>query len=144
MKARWTIGLAAAALAAASGASDGAHGVRAARGHAGGDASTCELSRLDRARTPSTACMQCHDGSAGPGVPFQMSRDRHGMSHAVGVDYAAAASEAPERYHPASALPPDVPLVDGRIECTTCHDGALTTPHQVVDRRRLCLACHRL
>jgi hypothetical protein len=65
MTGRWTVGLAAAAIAAAGAASDGAHGVRAHGDLARSGGSSCELSRLDRARTPSTACMQCHDGSAG-------------------------------------------------------------------------------
>jgi predicted CXXCH cytochrome family protein len=131
MRARWVAAAACAALAGAGGAGEG------------GDA-RCELSRLDRARTPSTACMQCHEGTAGAAVPSRMTVRGDGSSHRVGVEYAAAAARAPERYAPASALPPDVPLVAGRIECTTCHDGALATPHQVVAQPRLCLACHRL
>jgi predicted CXXCH cytochrome family protein len=138
-----TIGLAAAALAAAGSASGGADASRAHGGLAGGRGAICELSRMDRARTPSTACMQCHDGTAGPGVPAEMAGGG-GRSHPVGVDYADAAYRKPERYNPASSLPRDVPLVEGRIACTTCHDGALTTPQHVVQRPGLCLACHRL
>jgi predicted CXXCH cytochrome family protein len=144
MKAGWTVGLAAAALAAAGGANGGARAAGAVGALAVGASGTCELSRMDRARTPSTACMQCHDGSAGPAVPYEMKAGGGGMSHPVGVDYAAAAARAPGRYQPESALPRDVPLVGGRIECTTCHDGSLTTPKQVVEQSRLCYACHRL
>jgi predicted CXXCH cytochrome family protein len=73
-----------------------------------------------------------------------MAAHGSGASHPVGIAYAAVAAQQPARYHPPASLPRDVPLVDGRIECTTCHDGALTTPAQVKEQPQLCLACHRL
>jgi hypothetical protein len=131
MRARWGAALAAAALAASAGA-------RAA------DGDTCELGRADRRTATSRACMACHDGSAGREIGFQMSADGRGMSHPVEVDYGAAAAAHPGQYQPATALPAEVPLVGGKVECTTCHDGASRDPRRVAAVRDLCLACHRL
>jgi predicted CXXCH cytochrome family protein len=86
--------------------------------------------------------MVCHDGGSAPAVEFSMRTG--GMSHPVTTDYAAVAQRDPGHYAPAASLPPEVPLVDGRIECTTCHDGRLSTRKWVVDEARLCYACHRM
>jgi predicted CXXCH cytochrome family protein len=66
------------------------------------------------------------------------------MSHPVEVDYGQAAARQPGRYAPPESLPKDVPLVQGRIECTTCHDPAAPTVMRVVEQPRLCFACHRM
>jgi len=66
------------------------------------------------------------------------------MSHPVSIDYDLAAGSHPGAYVPAAALPREIPLVNGRVECTTCHDGASATPKHVVDEMQLCTACHRL
>jgi hypothetical protein len=39
---------------------------------------------------------------------------------------------------------PDVPLVDGKVACTSCHDGASPHPKRAVDPANLCAACHRM
>jgi predicted CXXCH cytochrome family protein len=105
---------------------------------------TCELSRVDRRSTPSQACMTCHDGSAGALIGFRMAADGRGMEHPVTVDYAAAAAAHPDHLRPASALPAEVPLVRGKVECTTCHDGASPDRKRVATVSDLCLACHRM
>lgn len=94
--------------------------------------------------------MTCHDGSAGPSVPFKpravrfkIRGDDRGISHPVEINYAAVAAAHPGQYQPAALLPPEVPLVGGRIECTTCHDGAARGPKRVVAVHDLCLSCHR-
>jgi predicted CXXCH cytochrome family protein len=66
------------------------------------------------------------------------------MGHPVDVDYPSFAAEHPDQYQPASRLPPEVPLVRGRIQCTTCHDGASRDPRWVVEVKDLCLRCHKL
>jgi hypothetical protein len=88
--------------------------------------------------------MSCHDGSAGERIGFQMRADGRGMSHPVTVDYGAVAAADPQHYRPPATLPAEVTLVRGRIECTTCHDGASRDPKRVATVRDLCLACHRL
>jgi hypothetical protein len=88
--------------------------------------------------------MACHDGTAGASVGFVARPGGLGVSHPVGVDYAAAVARQPGRYATAADLPPDVPLVAGKVECTTCHDGASREPDHVVRGNGLCTACHRL
>jgi predicted CXXCH cytochrome family protein len=131
MRARWRAGLGAAALAVA--------GARAA------GESTCELEGSIRAATSSRSCMACHDGSAAKPVPTGWRAFGPVTSHPVGIDYAQAAARHPATYTPASQLPPEVVLVGGKVECTTCHDGASTLPARVANTSgELCLACHRL
>jgi hypothetical protein len=131
MGTRGRAALAAAALAASAGA-------RATDGGA------CELSRVERGMASSRSCLACHDGSTGPAIAYQMSPDGRGMSHPVEIDYQRAAAARPGQYQAITALPPEVPLVAGRIECTTCHDGASHDPKRVVAVRNLCTVCHRL
>jgi hypothetical protein len=114
------------ALAAALGAAAAARG---------GDGAPCELARADRARTSSASCLACHDGAAGREL---------GPSHPVEVDYGSAAAREPDRYVPAALLRADVPLVDGKVSCTSCHDGASPHAKRAVDPGRLCLACHQM
>jgi hypothetical protein len=66
------------------------------------------------------------------------------MSHPVAVDYAAAAARRPDSYEPPGRIPAAVPLVDGKVECTTCHDGRSASAHRVVEYATLCTACHRM
>jgi len=109
-------------------------------------AEPCELSpATDRARTPSQRCLSCHDGSTGAGTFFEMGRGRPlGMSHPVEVDYGAIAGRKADRYVAPSLLPSDVPLVDGKVACTTCHDGASRLEKRTVDPARLCSSCHQM
>jgi predicted CXXCH cytochrome family protein len=109
------------------------------------DPETCGLQRVDRAATPSSDCMSCHDGSAAGAVGFSMRAGGGGMDHPVAVDYDAASARHPGRYAPRGTLPASVPLVNGRVECTSCHDGASTAPnHVAAEAAQLCYACHRL
>ncbi|HET8542163.1 MAG TPA: hypothetical protein VFL83_19960 [Anaeromyxobacter sp.] len=129
-------------------ASLGAAAMESAAGDRGAPGSppptVCELRGADRARTSSLRCMACHDGGSAPMIAFQMSADGRGMSHPVEVDYAATAARHPERYHPPASLPRDVPLVRGRVACTSCHDGASPDPKRVAVVPLLCESCHRL
>ncbi len=105
----------------------------------------CELAGADRARTSSTRCIACHDGSTGAPIEFRMAPDATGgMSHPVEVDYDAASLRDPTHYHPSAALPREVPLVNGKVTCTSCHDGASPDPKRVAMVPRLCESCHAL
>ncbi len=105
----------------------------------------CELRFADRARTPTRACVACHDGSVGSEIGFEVrATHQANANHPVDVSYAEAAARDP-RLAPESALPPDVILVEGRVACTTCHDGASTDRgHAVRGRPDLCTSCHRM
>jgi predicted CXXCH cytochrome family protein len=126
--------------AAAEGETDGDRGAPAAGRHA----DVCELRGADRSRTPSVRCMGCHDGSAGASIDYRMVPDGTGMSHPVEVDYGAAHARRPDRFAPPETLPREVPLVGGRIACTSCHDGSSPDPKRVARVADLCLACHRM
>ncbi len=131
MRARWGAALAA-ALAVAAGA----------QAENGG---TCELSRVaDRRLASSERCVSCHDGTGGTTIALQLHPTDGGpeTSHPVEVDYGAAWSREPRRYAPGAALPREVPLVHGKVACTTCHDGASPRPNHVAAVRDLCAACH--
>ena len=64
-------------------------------------------------------------------------------SHPFAIDYAAAAAKKPDRFR----KPPDDFLVDGKVECTTCHfghDEETDNPFRLRSRDvvKLCTSCH--
>jgi predicted CXXCH cytochrome family protein len=103
----------------------------------------CELAWAPREKTTSRDCLLCHDGSVAKGtdVRLQATGDSRGANHAVGMLYANTRRGLRLRSAPAKELV----LVDGRVECTTCHAprgfGAACTalPNE---GSALCLACH--
>jgi predicted CXXCH cytochrome family protein len=107
----------------------------------------------------SLLCLGCHDGVTAPdvyasphaiSVAGQLGDARLGTrglrSHPVGITYPVAT----EGYYAAAALDAvGLPLDDGRIQCTTCHDAHNTHRHPHMLRMsnegsRLCLTCHRV
>jgi hypothetical protein len=117
---------------------------RPAEGEASPRETVCELGRADRARTPSAQCLACHDGAAATGVGFApRASNLPGLDHPVEVDYEAARLRSP-RLRPRAALPREIVLVNGRITCTTCHDGAAQTRAHTVPQEQLCTSCHEL
>lgn len=108
----------------------------------------------------SSYCVRCHDGSVAPAVmaltpsaeadlrKFKVRPSSVGdRDHPVGIEYARVQqSRSRDLKHPAS-LPAAVKLVNGRVECTTCHDLSSSLPGMLViehQRGTLCLACHRM
>jgi predicted CXXCH cytochrome family protein len=122
-------GLAAATFAAGTGA-------RAAPPAQG----ACALPAADRRVTPSGACMRCH----GPPDGKMFKMPGRGFGHPVDVDYEAARAARAGRLRAAKDLPAALPLVDGKIACTTCHAPRSTTPSMLVLSADgpLCVACH--
>lgn len=101
---------------------------------------TCLLGKVDRARTLSSTCLSCHDGSAAPSVAFHTATS--GGSHPVSVTYAFARPEVAVR--PIGPLDPLVVLPGGRVECVSCHAGDGTGPHKtVLSFSALCTGCHQ-
>ena len=94
----------------------------------------------------SSGCFTCHDGANGPHVTFCLLGKQGCGGHIVSVSYAEVVARN-EKFHPASRLPPELVLYEGKITCVTCHG---TEPHQgtplVMDNNNgsaLCRACHR-
>ena len=106
----------------------------------------------------SLLCLGCHDGITAQSVystahatqlAGQLGNSRLGSkwlrSHPVGTLYPLAAEE----YEPRAAVETaGLPLPDGRVQCTTCHDAHNTRGYQGMlrisnERSRLCLTCHR-
>lgn len=75
-----------------------------------------------------SACLGCHNGSMTHNVNVRTERTRvplHDFSsnddHPVGMVYEESARRDPRNYRPATALHPNIRLVDGRVTCITCH-----------------------
>lgn len=122
---------------------------------AGQNAQPCPESAAGYTRTGehSSGCLACHDGvTAQDLVPLdpwvrQARLNWDKGNHPVMVAYAEAYRRDPSRYVPVSQLDPRIKLVNGTIQCATCHTvsvterWALAVPNQ---NDRLCLSCHRL
>lgn len=96
----------------------------------------------------SVECLSCHDGviSKMGAVDVHSGEFKHGigLSHPVGVEYPQMSFK--NDYVPVSALPPEVPLFQGKIGCLTCHSPYGGKKSFLVEENRrstLCLTCHR-
>ncbi len=106
------------------------------------------LKLLDRS---SRDCLACHDGTISSNTDIGGASWEHaggiGLSHPVGIPYSNSSRRGKQKYHPENSLPAELKLVNGRIECITCHDHY--SKHKgllVMDNRgsRMCLACHAM
>lgn len=94
----------------------------------------------------SAACLSCHSGSGGPHVRFCLigQKDEGCGGHIISASYAALAAQD-KSLLPASSLPPEIALYEGKITCVSCHGS---DPHGGVplamdnSRSALCRACH--
>lgn len=88
---------------------------------------------------PDTAvCLSCHDGA------LASEASVHGPnSHPIGIDYALARQQFPDRFNDITAAS-EIRLEDGRIGCLSCHaihrpaDGS--NRHAIIESS--CQACH--
>lgn len=116
-------------------------------------------------------CLACHNGSNAKHVNARAAgtvAPSHGFrtgDHPVGMIYDESVRKDPQGYRPATALHPNIRLVDGRVTCISCHKvknetvalnetwssaqpakpqctvtKELTTGHS--RNKDLCLACH--
>ncbi|BBB32825.1 conserved hypothetical protein [Thermotomaculum hydrothermale] len=108
------------------------------------------LKILDRS---SRDCMTCHNGviaSNADGGGTQLSWNHLGgigLSHPIGVNYEEVYRKSPNFYHPPQSLPPQIKLINGKVECLTCHDHYSKLKGKLVMSNRgskLCLSCHNL
>ncbi len=96
-------------------------------------------------------CLACHDGTISSNVDKDGAQWNHGsgigLSHPVGMDYSDVVRRNPSKYHRSSQLPEALQLVNGRVECVTCHDHYSQLPELLVmdnEGSRMCLSCHNL
>ncbi len=109
-------------------------------------------------------CLGCHNGSNAKHVNARAAgtvAPSHGFrtgDHPVGMVYEESVRKGPQDYRPATALHPNIRLVDGRVTCITCHKVKNETLSSVQPAkppctaskemtmgprdRELCLACH--
>lgn len=104
----------------------------------------------------SERCLGCHDGSVSSSVSHDFGRGRRrgiGSSslttggHPIGMSYPVARRDpgGGSGYTPAEQLDRRLRLINGRVECLTCHSpfspnkGLLVMPNT---RSDLCLSCH--
>lgn len=106
----------------------------------------CTLFRAPRSVTSSRACLTCHDGTLAHAAQPGQRVGGELANHPVDVDYEQARTR--DHYlRPSAQLPREMPLVNGKVECTTCHDGRSNEPMRTalpMARSRLCFACHDL
>jgi len=101
-------------------------------------ASACTLALVqDRATTPSSACMTCHDGSKAVDAR---------TGHRYDIDYRSAFTQD-LRPQP-DVFNPRIVLSNGKVTCLSCHDPSsslgshLASPLDGPVERRMCVACH--
>lgn len=102
----------------------------------------------------SVQCLTCHDGSIsgdagttslGSGL-WRHDTDVGRNSHPIGVDYSEAYRDAPREYVEMGAIPPEIVLPGGKVECVSCHNLYAQNEYllSVTNQgSRLCLTCHR-
>ncbi len=98
-------------------------------------------------------CLSCHDGAmasesgnATPWNHFRGGMGDEGRNHPVGIRYERSnrlRRASPLR--PASLLPEEVRLPDGKVSCVSCHNLYAGSPYLLAVPTRgsqLCLTCH--
>jgi predicted CXXCH cytochrome family protein len=113
--------------------------------HAGTYRVTDRTTSIDRM---SLECIECHDryitepvDSLGAGEWEHINK----ISHPIGVSYKESIARKMGEYQPASMLPPEIRLFDGKIGCGTCHNIYSKERFMLVMsnvKSRLCLECH--
>ena len=94
----------------------------------------------------SESCLRCHDRDqqlpAELAEGFDPARPVRTANHVTGV---RVVHNRAGGYGTQPPIDPRLPLVNGRIECTTCHDLYSPTPYQLAQfepRDAMCLGCH--
>lgn len=128
-------------------------GAAAAASGRRGESTGFSTAQHGQAGGSSTSCLACHDGSVagfvdhgspGGGLSSGGFLQR---SHPVSVEYPRDGHRGPfgSEYIPSSQLDERVQLVNGRVECISCHSPYSQLEHQLVMSNHgstLCLSCH--
>jgi hypothetical protein len=94
------------------------------------------------------ACLCCHDGMVAPEITPSDSRTRMrdpSVNHPVGMTYRTAYLRAPAGLVPEPMLDSRVRLVDGKVQCVSCHTASPEGKWGLAIPRSgsgLCLSCH--
>lgn len=131
-----------------SGASEDAHALSMSKAHL--DKEVDSLTEI--IGSSSRDCLSCHDGTLSSNTNVSMAggatwEHSIGMSHPIGVSYDDAYRKKPKEYHNSASLDKRIKLVNGKIECETCHDHYSKLKYRLVMdnfRSRLCMSCHDL
>lgn len=98
----------------------------------------------------SSYCLSCHDGSVATAVsPIAVGGTAFNGNgdHPVLISYSDAYFRNEGCYTPPGALDPRLRLVEGQIQCATCHstvEGEQDILVMANDRAQLCLSCHQM
>lgn len=107
------------------------------------DASTSGLSPM------SALCLTCHDGVlASMSKPMSIGPDLSN-DHPVSITYDSHLAAKDKKLAHPNDLPDTLPLFNGKIECSTCHNvhapsGTKWLLRMSNSRSRMCLACHKM
>jgi hypothetical protein len=96
-----------------------------------------------------TVCLSCHDGSLAYNFKLTaspMAQDSTCSEHPVALSYATVYARQPREFVPPGLLDPQVQLINGEVQCLTCHTTTTNgdwVPLHLSGNRPLCLSCHR-
>ena len=94
-------------------------------------------------------CLSCHDGSLAFNLQLEVSHaapNNAAGEHPVAVSYAGAYARRPTEFVPPGLLDSQVQLINGEVQCLTCHttnEKGNWVPLKPLGNRSLCLSCHR-
>jgi hypothetical protein len=97
----------------------------------------------------SRGCLACHDGTiAKSAFPTGARESNYAPkgNHPVLVTYERAHLGNPRAFVAPAALDPKLQLVEGKVQCVTCHTISSNqgwTTVSLVGKRDLCLGCHK-
>ncbi len=101
--------------------------------------------RSDRS-TDLKTCLSCHDGILASNIKLtDTSSSDPTRNHPVGISYSDAYTRKPDEFVQLSLLDPQLKLVNGEVQCVTCHIGDTNGSWTLVKDGSgpLCLSCHR-
>jgi hypothetical protein len=96
-----------------------------------------------------TVCLSCHDGSLAYNFKLNAPNSaRNGLCgvHSVALSYKSAYARRPAEFVPPGLLNSRVRLINGQVQCLTCHTTSANGTWMALKgpgNRPLCLSCHR-
>jgi predicted CXXCH cytochrome family protein len=110
----------------------------------------CEGAGPSSASSDAHSCLECHDGT----LAFDMhvaapefSSGYQSGEHPIMVSYNEVYSRKPQQYILPAMLDPRIELVNGKVQCVSCHASGGAGRWTLVKSNNgsaLCLSCHRI